>query len=517
MKMRDFLRGATTALTFAACLFGSTAHAHWLRAESTHFVVYGEGGEVGLRRAVQNLEEFDTLLRQLTGLNPPDDLQKPSIYLVNTHAELAVLSPGLSPLIAGYYFPSVEYVGAFALQGESSLGAQEILFHEYTHHFMFESSGATYPPWYVEGFAEYVQTATFVQGRVTIGAPSRARTEDALDGDWPPVETFLSMHHGHLSDRQELSFYAESWVATHYLFESSERTQQLRTYLRGLAHGADPIQSFQPAFGMSPDDFVRTLRTYIHRRIDVLSTNEPAVDVSNVRITQLSPGADALLLLDARLRRGQIADADRAPLADQVEQIAAQFPTDAFAQHTHARALLLRGDYAGGRTLLQGMIAANASDEEAYRLLGQSYLREAEAASTNQSTLARQARPFFVHAFSLKPDDVPTLYGYACTFPPGSAEFTNDVVNVLLRAHELAPQVDEISVNTASVLMLRGRYDEAVAILRPIAFSPHPSSFAHAAQSLLSEAEQHAAANVHDTPGEPDTPTTPQDSSPQPH
>ena len=55
----------TAALT--ACVAATSAQARWLKAESPLFVIYSEGGEKELRNYTQRLEEYDGLLRTMTG------------------------------------------------------------------------------------------------------------------------------------------------------------------------------------------------------------------------------------------------------------------------------------------------------------------------------------------------------------------------------------------------------------------------------------------------------------------
>jgi hypothetical protein len=61
-----FLVKLAAALAWLA-VASAPAEAAWLRAESPHFVVYGEGDEAALRARTATLEDFDALLRLLTG------------------------------------------------------------------------------------------------------------------------------------------------------------------------------------------------------------------------------------------------------------------------------------------------------------------------------------------------------------------------------------------------------------------------------------------------------------------
>jgi hypothetical protein len=67
-------------------------------------------------------------------------------------------------------------------------------------------------------------------------------------------------------------------------------------------------------------------------------------------------------------------------------------------------------------------------------------------------------------------------------------------LNILLLARQLAPQVDEISLNAANALLSSSRTREAIPILRALAYDPHGGGAAETAQRLLTEAETTLAA-----------------------
>jgi hypothetical protein len=58
-------------------------------------------------------------------------------------------------------------------------------------------------------------------------------------------------------------------------------------------------------------------------------------------------------------------------------------------------------------------------------------------------------------------------------------------MNVLLLAHQLAPQVADIRLSAVVALMNRDRFEDADLLLRPLAADPHSASLAQAAKELL--------------------------------
>lgn len=95
---------AVLAAAAALCAPGM-AQAKWLRAESPRFIIYSDGNESQLRKYVEQMEVFDSLLRIRHGL-PENGVpaRKLPIYLVTSRAELQVTvtaykqAPQVAPL-----------------------------------------------------------------------------------------------------------------------------------------------------------------------------------------------------------------------------------------------------------------------------------------------------------------------------------------------------------------------------------------------------------------------------------
>ncbi|MEA3015635.1 MAG: hypothetical protein QOI38_357, partial [Sphingomonadales bacterium] len=228
------------------------AAASWLKAESEHFIVYSQGNEASLRRQVLMLEDYDALLRLLTDVRSEGPVQKLPVYLVRSNGELREVA-NVPTSVGGFYYPSPRGIAAFVNAGLSGLigefvGPNEILFHEYAHHFMMQFHSNAYPTWYVEGFAEYLGTARFVDQQVEIGRASDMRTYVLRNrANWVPFEWILFQRE-RVPDQSR--FYSQSWLLTHYLLSDDTRRQQLVAYLNALARREQPRAAFRASFGM---------------------------------------------------------------------------------------------------------------------------------------------------------------------------------------------------------------------------------------------------------------------------
>jgi len=90
-----------------------------------------------------------------------------------------------------------------------------------------------------------------------------------------------------------------------------------------------------------------------------------------------------------------------------------------------------------------------------------------------------------VKAFSADPDDWRTLFRYVLLASPYVRKLSENDLDVLLRAYQLAPQVAEIGITTAVALAQADRLVEAATVLEPIAHAAHGGELpAYAAKAL---------------------------------
>jgi hypothetical protein len=165
-KTARWLAGALAA----GMLWPSMASADWLRAETDRFIVYSRGREAPLRSYAAKLMTFDAVLRAMspTPKQPLD--RKLEVYLVGSQSELRRVRPNLPSTTRGFYTAGVR--GTFAIAasgGADGVDTDDVLFHEYGHHFMLENFPAGYPGWFIEGWAEYFMATEIVGETVKVG------------------------------------------------------------------------------------------------------------------------------------------------------------------------------------------------------------------------------------------------------------------------------------------------------------------------------------------------------------
>jgi thioredoxin-like negative regulator of GroEL len=458
--------------------------AQWKVAETDNFRLHGtiEGQSLVARAAL--LEDFHGLMVRATGRRLPADAPPLDVFLVDRIADMAPHQQ-LPPDAAGYYLADAGRISAVALADPShaarSLSAQELLLHEYAHHFMLGAGRFAYPAWYVEGFAEYFATAGFGNGKIRLGQASSARRLALGSGRWLPMEQLLARDPDVSKGPDVAMFYAQSWLLTHYLFRTPGVRNQFAAYLKAYAAGADPVQAFRTHIDPDLAGFEVKLRRYLRGRASYSSFDRSAETPAAVRLTILPDEESRFLPTLVTLEHAGPAGVSVSALGA-VRQLTGADPSGPFARRTLALAELEAGNSAAAARLLDGLLAETPDDAELLRWRAQA----ARARRTPEGLIA--ARDDLARALQLAPSDWRVLHAYARLQRGPTGAMPEMALNALLRAHALAPQVSEIVLDTALALSQAGRLTEAADVLEPLAWAPHGGPAASIAQRMLARA-----------------------------
>lgn len=463
----------------------ASALAQWQVAETAHFRIYSEGPKRRLVEQAALLEDFHALLMDRTGRGPPPSAPRLDVFLVD---KLDDGTPWrkMGPNVAGFYRADRGRISVIAVdKGEGSgdpadteLSGQQILLHEYGHHFLLGTAGVAYPAWYVEGFAEYFSTARFRRDSIEIGRISPNRGVWLAGANWLPLEKILARTPSLDRSSDSAMFYAQSWLLTHYLFRTPGMRDRLIAYLKATASGADSVEAFRTHIDPDLAGFQQKLRRYLDET--TYSRMPRAAETPATVVTRpLAESADDLLMRLVTLEHGIPESRTDAALADVRARVSAA-RGDPLARRTLALAELQHGNRVEARFMLDELLAASPTDPDLLRW-------RAQAAGPGAEGLA-EARRYLTRAFDAAPNDWRTLHAYARLFQPTRRPLPAHALDVLLRAHELAPQVTEIVLDTAVALAQAGRLPEAATVLEPLAWSPHGGQAAELAEQLLEKA-----------------------------
>lgn len=530
MISRLTTRAIAAAGAFLLAIGAQPARADWLRAESERFRVYSDGGERALRDYVQRLEMFDRVMQFRSGVaittEPP---RKLPIYLVRSRSGLQRVHPQSGENVVGTYFPTEEDIFAVAIRADGNgVSGDEVLMHEYAHHFMLGNFPGSYPAWFVEGFAEYYATADIdVRDReVVLGGYNQNRAYWIMAESWLPLDVLLTKRPGELrTSSQRATYYPVAWLLTHWFYATPERQQQLQNYLTAVAQGQDSVAAMQQATGMTLEQLRASLRRYTRERLSItkISGQFPTADVA---VERLSPTADDLLLINQRLKIG-VPEDDRAALGEEVARLAARHGDDPLALLAAGHAGLHFGDRPAGERALQRLLELDPNDIEALQFLAQERLKQArEVEDDDQAQALRvQARGYLSRAYAAGQNDYRTLMllSELRRTQPGYPN-ENDLLTLGL-ALDRAPQLAAVRFPYADALVKTGKSEEAIAVLKPVANNPHGGPASILASGMIAAIEKgqalpeitsDAEAPQISEPEPENPPQTPSESAPSP-
>ena len=479
---------ALIALTPASAL------ADWRRAESPHFVVYSDGSERSLRDFTLKLERFDALLGSRFGGDQGEDIRKLPVYLVGDDRALRIAQPSLPDGIAGYYSSSENDIFAILVRGRDD----DILLHEYSHHFMAKNAGGRFPGWLSEGFAEYFATATVSdRGKATFGLPNPGRMYALQQNRWLPMDQLLRARGSFdVEDRTGRSmYYAQSWALTHWLLADQTRAQNLGRYLTAINGGQDHLEAWQAVFGITPEQLTVQLRAYVRSRLTYAELDLPPLAPS-ITVTTLPPAANAVLLPTINARSPNPVDVDGPALLETLRAAAVRFPDDTLALVALGRAETRWGDATAAETALTRALERQGDSVEGLLLMAEIVAGRGEVAADEAEGVRqlRLAQEFLGRAMEADPADYRVYAALARIRRNASGYPTENDLLTWAAAVRYAPQVMSIRGDAAIAMLEAGQYEAAVALLTPILNDPHGGPGVRQARELLDQVEQRRAA-----------------------
>ncbi|MBB5744582.1 tetratricopeptide repeat protein [Brevundimonas variabilis] len=470
--------------TLASLSVASPALAEWKRAESARFIVYSDGSERDLREYVRKLETYDAFLRQLFAV--PDETlgRKLPVYLVEGPQALSRIHPDAGRNVAGFYRPSGEDIFAVALR---HLG-DDILLHEYFHHFSYQTQAAVgYPAWLIEGLAEYFMTAEIEGDLVKVGNFNSGRVSALSNRTWIPIDVLVTRTQNEVRNGQQRdTYYPVAWLLTHWFQSDTTRRAQLDAYIAAVRTGTPSDQALQTATGLNAEGLRRELRSYLNTSLKVVG-GEVRSAPGDIVVTRLPQSADDLLLPGQSLK-GDISPDLRASTLESIRRAAARHPDDLFALRVLAHAEYKLGDPAVAETILTRVLERDPENIDALLLMARRRTAQAKDAPEQEVDLLGRARAYLARAYAADPTHYYTLYMLAQSRVKAPGYPNDNDLATWVEAFHQAPQMPAIRLGLSEAAMLRGEFDLAITLLEPLANAAHGRGAAEAAQRLLERA-----------------------------
>lgn len=488
------------ALALGALLFGSSpALAAWHEARSKHFIIYSDDSPQRLRAYAVKLEKFDRAVRVARKMQdyPVGDGNRLTVFVLKDVKAVRQLANDKSGFLSGFYIGRATGPLAFvARKQEDNSKPELIFFHEYAHHLMMQALDRPYPEWLVEGFAEFMSTATFERnGSVILGRAAQHRAYGLYEGQRLPLQQLLSGNYSNLTMDQRESIYGRGWLLTHYLTFEPSRRGQLDSYVGAIASGQEPLAAASRAFG-DLKKLDRDLEAYMNRRsISGVGVPGAAIPEPAVEVRPLTAGASAVILLRAQSKRG-VTDETAEALAAKVRAVQRAYPGDPLVEVTLAEAELDANHPQAAQLAADRALAANPRNSEAMIYKGRAILARATAGGAPQPGLIEQARSLFLRANKLDTEDPEPLMEYYNSFIEAGAAPTANAIAALHYASNLAPQDATLRVNSALQYLRDGEAKKARQTLAPIAYDPHGGEAAAAARQIIAKIDSGATESV---------------------
>lgn len=479
----------------------------WIRAESEHFIVHSNDSEIQTRRYLTSLENYRYTLNHLYLIRTGEvkESGKFELFIVKRQTDYTEVRPNVSQTTGGFYARCEEGAIAFSTSEyreenvssrlqRTDKGHQTelvIIFHEYAHHFMFDTYSTAYPSWFIEGFAEYFSTMRFgKESEVNIGIVSQDRYTSLMTSPWLPYADIIAGTAKRDRAEDRAQFYAQSWLLAHYILSDTTRVKAFGLYLDAYNAGADPLTAFETHMGVKPADMDKLLRAYLSKGVPVISFKFNDMPVPDMAVTALSKSADPLILWQATLKtcpRGSYGPV----LLENIRKHYARFANDELAQLTYARAEILLGDPQKAEPVLTAFTAAQPEHAEAQYLLGRYHLAQGRAIKDAKASEAhyRKARAALSKAYSLEPLSAPTLF-YLAQAQESRDDFPNlTAQNAAIQASNLMPSSDDYAVYASQLLIHVDRAPEAAILLKPVAHNPHGGETAQKLKLVIAAIE----------------------------
>jgi len=497
-------RAFTAFISIALLASASAAQSEWRRFETQHFIVYSESNDKRVHELATGLESIDGLMRMATGLSADGETVKVRIYEMadegQVEAALGVHNSG----VAGFYASNI--LGPYAVTLRRAYGAPGdftadiVLHHEYAHHFMLQYFPATYPPWYVEGFAELIGASkTLADGRIAYGYPAKYRREIY----WVDMQDILLKP----PEKVPLDIYGQGWAMTHFLTFSKERSQQLRQYLAALTAGRTPAEA-AAAFG---DLGALNREAHAYLLSGSFEYRPVSVPVRQPVIQKVSPVGDAEAALipetiafnDEDLssyRKANERERERKRREAQLQRVrskAEQYPNAPYALLLLAEEENATGNKQAAEAAANRLLALQPSHVGGVVL--KSLLMSDAAAKLSgpaRSAKATEARHLAMAANKADPADALTYVAFYWSYPAAGQPAPPSAVAGLAAAVEKLPANTGVRQMLVDELASEGRFREAVFALSPIANDPHDSPMRQAAREKLAKLKAQAEARA---------------------
>ncbi|MGB3377730.1 MAG: hypothetical protein WBH10_11850 [Allopontixanthobacter sediminis] len=487
-----FLLGLLASLAVSTSAFA----AEWWEAKTDHFIVKSESSEAEARQLALDLERFDEAMRYMYGTAKDTevvpDSSKLTMYHFGDTNDIGRLAGSRG--VAGFFIPRAGQSVAFSpvkeprqrtlgtRSDDNSLSPRVVMFHEYSHYFMYQHAAAAYPAWYREGFAEVYGTIELTDKGFKLGAPATHRALVLQYLNSYSVERLLDPPEK-MNGEDVAQIYAMGWMLSHYLTFSGERKGQLGEYLRLINGGASSLDAGKGAFG-DLGKLNRDLDRYRRGRAPGMEITYADYTPPTATTRKMTDAESEMMMLHIKSTRG--VDEDEAKqLVQPARDLLARFPGSAPVQLAVAEAEFDAENLDRAESAAKKALEIDSSLARGHIYLARIAMKRAEE-DPSQFVVAREQ---YAAANRLDPRNADPLKGYYLTYQLAGETPPEPALIALETAYDLAPFDPTIRTALAHLLLTEDRNRESIALLSPIINDPHASKRAKKLRDLVAKIE----------------------------
>lgn len=452
------------------------AQANWVEVRSENFIFVGDASERKATKIVEEVEEYRAILFKMFGIDPESEIVPVRIYATKSSREITDITGRENA--GGVYVPRRESP-LFVLNIRGGFSdkspAKSIALHEYTHHLISRHTNQMYPRWVNEGMAEYLSTFTASDnGTVRIGLPNNTRGRTLATYQWMDWDLIFGSIRRYPfgndgSNNTEIGqalFYAQSWLAVHYIQSTPGLPATLNTYIQGVPQASDPKAFFTETFNMTPDEFGDLLRTYF-RNNSYPGQRLTDFDVSaetNFSVRRLSKGEEAFHLGEATRQFRGHEDEGQAAARDYYDEAEDEGGPIAQIQASRALIEIAAGNTEDARTLIERALALDPSDSRILHVAAKVAMAEYLDADIPSETEDMDViRDLFMTAIRANPDNIEAHFDYVMTYArTGDTPSEQAVQSAIECTHQYrAAGFFGDNMNLANVLLKANEYNYA--------------------------------------------------------
>jgi hypothetical protein len=464
----------------AAMAVAAPAVADWVKAESKHFIIYGDMPLEEMRSYAERLEKFDAAARVVRSMKDPDvgDGNRVQVFVVPTMLDVNRTLGSADAGVGGYYVGTV--TGPYIVTPRKSrqindyrkLEPETVFFHEYTHHLMLQNTNKPMPAWLTEGFAEFLANPIFNEdGSVGLGTPATHRAAAILKARWAPMADLLG---GNAITLGYSGFwnqnYAQGWLLNHYLAFEPSRKGQIDAYVKRISAGEEALPAARAVFG-DLNKLEDELRAYSRtEKFPYLKIDATKLTVPPVTVAPLPPGSAEAMMLRIYAKTGYGA-LGKGQVLKRVRDIARRYPGEALVQRTLAEVEYDNENWAEAEQAADAALKLEPKSVEAMLFKGRALLGKAKKDRSAEGFKA--ARTWFARANRTDKEDPEPLYLYYRSFRDANEAAPASAVEALNYAAVLAPRDLMLQVRLTAEYLRQNKLAEAKAAIEPIAFLPH--------------------------------------------